>query len=164
MRWRASIRGAVLSLLIVSLVEVSLPAAQSSGSEAAFSSASLNCLALAMYFEAGTERREGMLAVGWVVLNRMSHPAFPSTVCQVVQQGGEAPGCQFSYWCDGKSDTPRNGRVWEMAGRAAEDVLTGRTADPTGGALFFHAASLRRVPWRVRRAKTTQIGRHIYYK
>lgn len=164
MRWRASVRGAVLSLLILSLVDVSLPAAQPSGSEAELNSASLDCLALAMYFEAGIERREGMLAVGWVVLNRVAHPGFPSTVCQVVREGGEVRGCQFSYWCDGKSDTPRNRQVWETAGRAAEDLLAGRTADPTGGAIFFHAISLRRVPWRVHRAKTTQIGRHIYYR
>lgn len=163
MRRRASAWGAVLLLLVLLFPEFPL-ATQSGGGGATYSPDAYRCMAQAMYFEAGIEQREGMLAVGWVVLNRMAHPGFPSGVCQVIRQGGEARGCQFSYWCDGKSDTPYNGRVWRQAGRAARDLLSGLTADPTGGALFFHAVSLRRVPWRVEREQTTQIGRHIYYR
>jgi len=160
----ATIRGTVLCVLIVTLVSIQRPAAQSSSPETPARPDALECLALTLYFEAGTERREQMLAVGWVVLNRRSHPAFPPTVCQVVRQGGEVPGCQFTYWCDGKADTPHNRRVWALAGVAAADLLASRTADPTGHALFFHAVSLRNVPWKVPRTKTTQIGRHIYYR
>ena len=162
MRWRASVVGAALSIGVPILA--SLSAAQPAGSAAVFTPAAHDCLARALYFEAGIERREGMIAVGWVILNRMAHPDFPPTVCEVVKEGGEVPGCQFAFWCDGRSDTPRDPAVWREARRAAEDLLTGRTVDPTRGALFFHAASLPGVPWRVTRSRTRQIGRHIYYR
>ncbi len=51
----------------------------------------VRCMALNLYWEARSEGREGMLAVGWVVLNRMAHPKFPNTVCEVIQQGGKRP-------------------------------------------------------------------------
>ena len=164
MGWHATIRGTVLCVLIVTLASIQRPAAQSSSLGLSAQPDALKCLALTLYFEAGTARREGMLAVGWVVLNRRSHPEFPPTVCQVVRQGGEVPGCQFTYWCDGKADTPHNRRVWALAGVVAADLLARRTADPTGDALFFHAVSLENVPWKVPRKKTSQIGRHIYYR
>ena len=122
------------------------------------------CLALAVYWEAGGEGREGMSAVAWVVLNRRAHRDFPPTVCEVVYQGGTAPGCQFRFWCDGKSDEPRNARLWVLALDVATEALEGGSADPTGGALFFHAAALGAAPWRVPRERTVQIGRHIYYR
>jgi spore germination cell wall hydrolase CwlJ-like protein len=122
------------------------------------------CLALAVYWEAGGEGREGMSAVAWVVLNRRAHRDFPPTVCEVVYQGGTAPGCQFRFWCDGKSDEPRDADVWALALDVAAEALEGGSLDPTGGALFFHAAALGAAPWRVPRERTVQIGRHIYYR
>jgi len=124
----------------------------------------LDCLALTLYWEAGSEGREGMIAVGWVVLNRRAHPEFPSTVCEVVRQGGEQPGCQFSYWCDGRGDAPQDQELWAQAAAVARELLSDRVADPTGGALFFHAASLTAVPWKRPRERTLQIGNHIYYR
>ena len=35
------------------------------------------CLAHTLYWEAKNEGREGMIAVGWVVLNRRNHEEFP---------------------------------------------------------------------------------------
>ena len=124
----------------------------------------LECLALAVYWEAGGEGREGMAAVAWVVLNRRAHGDFPSTVCEVVHQGGIEPGCQFRFWCDGKSDEPRDTDLWALALDVAAEALEGRNADPTGGALFFHAAALGAAPWRVPRERTVRIGRHVYYR
>lgn len=123
-----------------------------------------DCLALAAYWEAGGEGRAGMEAVAWVVLNRRTHDDFPATVCEVVHQGGTDPGCQFRFWCDGESDRPQNADLWALALDVAAGALEGRTADPTGGALFFHAAALGDAPWRVPRERTVQIGRHIYYR
>ena len=123
-----------------------------------------DCLALAVYWEAGGEGREGMAAVAWVVLNRRAHRDFPPTVCEVVHQGGTAPGCQFRFWCDGESDKPQDADIWALALDVATEALEGRNADPTGGALFFHAAALGSAPWRVPRERTVQIGRHIYYR
>ena len=58
---------------------------------------SQHCLALAMYWEARGEGRQGMLAVGSVVLNRVRDQRFPNSVCGVVYEGGEKPPCQFSF-------------------------------------------------------------------
>lgn len=125
---------------------------------------SLDCLALAVYWEAGGEGGKGMEAVASVVLNRRAHADFPSTVCEVVHQGGTAPGCQFRFWCDGKSDRPQDPDLWALARDVAAEALEGRTVDPTGGALFFHSATLSAAPWRIPRERTVQIGQHIYYR
>ena len=122
------------------------------------------CLALAVYWEAGGETRESMAAVASVVLNRRAHPEFPPTVCGVVRQGGTDPGCQFHFWCDGRSDTPRNAAVWALAREVAAEALADLLPDPTGGALFFHAARLGEPPWRIPRERTARIGRHVYYR
>ena len=121
------------------------------------------CLALAMYWEAQSEGHEGMLAVASVVLNRVAHPEFPDTVCAVVKQGGEAPPCQFSWWCDGKSDRPTDPRAWALATRIAHNVLRDPPPDLTSGALFFHNAAIG-TPWARERQRTVQIGQHVFYR
>ena len=120
-----------------------------------------HCVALAMYWEARGEGNRGMLAVGSVVLNRVEDDRFPNSVCGVVYQGGEIPPCQFSWWCDGKSDRPTNGALWSSSLTLADELLTARPRDLTGGALFFHNTSIR-PPWR--REQTTRIGNHVFYR
>jgi N-acetylmuramoyl-L-alanine amidase len=122
-----------------------------------------HCLALTMYWEAKGEGVDGMRAVASVVLNRVAHPAFPNTVCGVVKQGGETPPCQFSWWCDGKSDRPIEAGAWATAMRIAEHALRNRPSDPTRGALFFHNTSIH-TPWMRERQRTAQIGRHVFYR
>ena len=62
----------------------------------------LNCLASAVYYEAGNQDENGERAVAQVVLNRVRHPAFPASVCAVVYQGStRTTGCQFTFTCDG---------------------------------------------------------------
>ena len=121
------------------------------------------CLARTLYWEAKGEGRPGMVAVGWVVLNRQRSEAFPDSPCGVVFQGGETPPCQFSWWCDGKSDRPREAESWALALDVADLLLREPPPDPTDGALFFHHSAIE-VPWKVRRTRTVQIGNHIYYR
>ncbi|MGH8221758.1 MAG: cell wall hydrolase [Woeseiaceae bacterium] len=121
------------------------------------------CMALAMYWEARGEGRRGMEAVGWTIRNRVHSPHFPSTPCEVVYEGGERPGCQFSWYCDGKSDRPRDRDSWQHAMLIAGDLLTRPGADPTGGALFFHASGIR-TPWHRNRPRAAQIGGHVFYR
>ena len=64
-----------LAVLMVLMGPFASPAAANTGGDAA------RCLALAMYWEAKSEGPDGMLAVGQVVLNRVSHPEFPDTIC-----------------------------------------------------------------------------------
>ena len=141
---------------------VSAPARAESPDEAAVEKEQ-RCLALAIYFEARSEGPEGMRAVASVVLNRVESDEFPSTPCEVVHEGGETPPCQFSWWCDGKSDVPRDEEQWKLALSIARSMLEDRGDDPTRGALFFHSAQIP-VPWRVERTRTEQVLGHIYYR
>lgn len=121
------------------------------------------CLALSIYWEARGEQRSGMIAVGWTVLNRVRSEHFPSTPCDVVRQGGELPPCQFSWWCDGKSDRPRDRNAWTKALLISAELLLDPPPDPTGGALFFHSTGIP-VPWQRKRLRTARIGRHVFYR
>lgn len=121
------------------------------------------CLGLAMYWEARGEGYRGMLAVGSVVLNRVGSKGFPDDVCGVVFDGGENPPCQFSWWCDGKSDRPTNKTHWQATLALAEKLLNRGVKDPTHGALFFHSKSVHSA-WHQKRNRTTRIGNHIFYR
>jgi N-acetylmuramoyl-L-alanine amidase len=122
---------------------------------------SRQCLAEAIYWEARGEGEDGMLAVSSVVLNRVEDERFPNTVCEVIREGGEDPPCQFSWWCDGKSDYPTDRAQWGEIIELANTFLATRPKDTTEGALFYHAASIK-TPWR--RELTAQIGNHIFYR
>ncbi len=122
-----------------------------------------NCLALTIYWEARGESRHGMIAVGWTVLNRVQSKHFPSAPCDVVRQGGEQSPCQFSWWCDGRSDRPRDRDSWRTALLVAARLLVNPPPDPTGGALFYHSTDIK-VPWRRKRARTARIGAHVFYR
>lgn len=125
----------------------------------------LDCLALTIYFEARGEPETGKLAVAHVVMNRMNDKRFPDTICRVVQQGGEQVRhrCQFTWWCDGLSDRPRNLRQWERSKSLARTVYWGGRPDPTGGALWYHADYVAPT-WAQAFSRTSQIGRHIFYQ
>ena len=67
----------------------------------------ITCLARTIYWEAGRGGC-GMESVASVVMNRLGHEGFPNTVCAVVRQGREQGSCQFSWWCDGRSDQAKD--------------------------------------------------------
>jgi N-acetylmuramoyl-L-alanine amidase len=120
-----------------------------------------HCLAEAMYWEARGEGENGMLAVSSVVLNRVNDKRFPDPVCAVIREGGESPPCQFSWWCDGKSDHPTDRAQWGEILELSYTFLATRPKDPTDGALFYHATYIKS-PWR--RELTAQIGNHVFYR
>ena len=124
----------------------------------------LRCLALNIYFEARSESDEGRRAVAHVVMNRVSSSGFPSTICQVVQQGGAQVKhrCQFSWWCDGRSDRPAKGRVWNAAQALARSIYWGYSQDPTEGAMWYHADYVM-PSWGAHFKRGPKIGRHIFY-
>ena len=79
------------------------------------------CIATAIYFEARGEPGDGQIAVAQVIHNRVEDPRYPDNACDVVKQGYYLNNnpvldkCQFSFWCDGKSDSPRNINAWHDA-------------------------------------------------
>lgn len=116
------------------------------------------CLAQAIYFESRGEPLDGQVAVAEVVLNRRDSRDFPSTVCGVTHQG-----CQFSYVCDGYSDTMKGGAARDRSEKLASLMLAGRPRSLTDGALYFHTRSVR-PDWSRRFARTTTIGHHMFYR
>jgi N-acetylmuramoyl-L-alanine amidase len=124
----------------------------------------VHCLALNLYFEARSDGEAGMVAVGWVVLNRLAPVKYPNTICEVIRQGGEQPPCHWSWWCDGRSDTPTEPQAWARAQQIARMLLSEPPPDPTQGALWFHHASIDRPDWLQVQQPTARIGGHIFYK
>jgi len=125
----------------------------------------LACLALNVYWEARDTAPEVQRSVAHVTLNRVAHPEFPDSICDVVHQGdGLGHGrCQFSCWCDGKDDEPDDPNAWKQAQDIARSAVGGDGEDPTNGALFFHNSSAQ-PDWAAKRQETARNGDHIYYK
>lgn len=125
---------------------------------------SLDCLALNIYHEARGEPVEAQVAIANVVVNRIAHPRFPNNVCDVIKQGGELPRdkCQFSWWCDGRSDQPVDLRTLSRLRGLAREVLRGKYDDPTNGSLWYHAKGVT-PEWRRDFVQGPTIGDHIFY-
>lgn len=120
--------------------------------------------ALNLYHEARSDGREGMIAVGWVVLNRVADPDYPDSVAAVITDGADGR-CKWGWLCDGRSDRPKEAEMWALA-RDVTALLAGpdRPDDPTSGALWFHQTSRQQPAWmgsQVRRTAT--LGSHQFY-
>ena len=127
-------------------------------------SRAITCLAQAVYYEAAGEGSDGGRAVAQVVLNRLHHPGFPSTVCGVVYQGGDrATGCQFSFVCDGSMQRIPSAWLWARSREIAEEALSGKVYAPVGHATHYHADYV--LPyWADSLDKSAQLGHHIFYR
>lgn len=126
--------------------------------------AAADCLTAAIYYEAGNQDERGQRAVAQVVLNRVRHPAFPSSVCAVVYQGADrATGCQFTFTCDGSLRRRPGSNGWSRARKIALAALDGEIEASVGMATHYHANFV--VPyWAPSLAKIGNIGTHIFYR
>lgn len=103
-------------------------------------SRALHCLTQAIYYEAGMEPDAGQRGVAQVILNRVRHPSYPSTVCGVIYQGSERKtGCQFSYTCDGSLRRKAARFHWDRAKKVAAEALAGTSYSSVGTATHYHA-------------------------
>ena len=124
----------------------------------------LRCLALNIYHEARSEPESGQIAVARVTLNRVESEAFPESICGVVKQGSQKRHrCQFSWWCDGKPDEPKEQKAWKRSLEISRRVLTDEVPDPTDGALYYHTDYVS-PKWSRHLERTTRIGRHLFYR
>ena len=124
----------------------------------------LNCLASAVYYEAGNQDIDGERAVAQVILNRVRHPAFPGSICGVVYQGSTRPtGCQFTFTCDGSLGRQPDADGWRRATQVAQQALAGAVYAPVGWATHYHADYV--VPyWAATMAKNAVVGAHLFYR
>ena len=135
------------------------------------------CLALNTYHEAKNQSLVGQIATAQVVMNRVADDRYPNTVCEVVKQGPHRPSwenpekeypirhrCQFSWYCDGKPDVPKNEKAWRKAQDVAFLVLYNKiNLDVTEGATHYHATYVRPA-WARTKTRTTRIEKHIFYR
>ena len=139
---------------------------------------SAECLAKNIYYEARNQGTAGWMAVTAVVLNRVNDSRFPNTICEVVEQGPTRPSwknasikipvknrCQFSWYCDGKSDNPKNKVAYRKMLAISDSILSNELPfyDITDGATFYHSDYV--VPaWAKTKTRTVEIEDHIFYK
>jgi len=123
----------------------------------------ITCLSRTIYWEAKDEGAAGMEAIANVIMNRIGHKGFPNTICEVVKQGHEQGACQFSWWCDGRSDVAEEDKPYAIAKEIARKALNRQLPDRTGGAMYFHQRKVK-PGWSVEYIKTVAIGGHIFYK
>jgi len=132
------------------------------------------CLAQNIYFEAANQPLAGRMAVAQVVMNRVADKRFPDSVCGVVYQarmftnwkGRVVPRrhqCQFSWFCDGKSDTILGSKTWTNAINLAGHVILDNPTDITEGSLYYHADWVHPY-WADQLQRVLQIKNHIFYK
>ena len=123
------------------------------------------CLSEVLYFEARGEGDKGQKAVAEVVFHRMNSGNYGHSICAVVYEGKDHPGCQFSFVCNGDMRRPRQAAAWKQSEKLAAEILTGQVPlkNATGGATNFHAVSVE-PEWADTLERTTQIGNHIFYR
>lgn len=130
--------------------------------------ADVHLLAATTWAEARSQGEDGMRAVAHVVVNRIG-PRFGEDIETVVLRPK-----QFSAWNHGDPNRPlalnpelyaqsgANMATWESALAIAREVLAGQSADPTGGALFYHTRAVR-PSWARFGVGRLTIGQHVFY-
>jgi spore germination cell wall hydrolase CwlJ-like protein len=121
------------------------------------------CLSRTIYWEAKGGTDSDMEAVANVVLNRLGHDGYPDTICGVVKQGSEKKACQFSWWCDGRSDQVQEDDRYAASKEIARKALNQQLTDRTKGAMYFHDRNVKPV-WATEYIKTAETGKFLFYK
>jgi spore germination cell wall hydrolase CwlJ-like protein len=120
----------------------------------------IECMAKAIYFEAGNEPVAGRIAVGKVIMNRINSGYYPHDVCGVVyQRNYKQAGCQFTWACR-RNNVAIKTELYEEAVVIAESILLGFHEDYSRGATAFNNR-----PFRDKGLKqTVKIGHHYFYQ
>lgn len=141
------------------------PTVDAQESTPTYSAAERELFALNLYHEARSEGRDGMIAVAWVVLNRIPSNAFPDSITAIINEP-TGRSCQWGWTCDGRSDTPTEAEKWQLAQEVADLMLSdARPADPTGGAIAFHETFRNTPGWLSQGAtRSATLGNHHFYR
>lgn len=151
------------------------------------------CMRANIYYEARNQKTDAaFIAVGYIVMNRVGKHDYPETLCGVIKEKRFSSKkkrwvCQFSWFCDGKSDVPqftikqrlktKSGKfitrivpnqkeidAWNKAGELAIAVMRKQVDNPIGDATMYHATYVR-PNWDFN--KLTQVAKiesHIFYQ
>lgn len=129
----------------------------------------VNALALNMYHEARGEGPDSMQLVGEVTLNRVESEHFPNDICGVVYQARrDSRGnplryqCQFSWYCDGRSDRARNEKLWQVSVEIATGLIDD-SIDRLGTYATHYHADWVNPSWANKYEVVGYYGNHIFY-
>jgi len=129
------------------------------------------CMALNIYYEARGSSMADQIAVSDVVLNRVRDSRYPDTVCDVVKQGYQDKNgnmirnrCQFSWYCDGKADVPKDQDAWIAAQTLSWRIMKFQEfRGLTEGATHYHAHYVN-PRWARDMTLIGSIGVHKFYR
>ena len=150
---------------------LAVPVVNASQEELIFNDEEHICLSMNIYYEARGSNLADKAGVADVVINRMHDTRYPNTICEVVKQGQKhANGqmkrnkCQFSWYCDGKSDNPQDDDLWNESQLIAYQMLEfGRYRGITEGSTHYHATYVN-PSWARTLQQVGRLGAHIYYR
>lgn len=126
------------------------------------------CVALVIFFEAGIEPPEGMIATGWSVVNAsaMLH-AKPVSVCREVRYSGRYVALRGKFSAGYAIAIPVGAR-WRKIKHIAYGIIHGKIADPTGGANHWECTTkpVCKVPpwWAVGMEYRGRFGTQDFFK
>jgi N-acetylmuramoyl-L-alanine amidase len=134
----------------------------------------IDCLAKNIYFEARSDSLAGQVAVADVTLNRVHSADYPNTICGVVKQGRQDSNgnmirhqCQFSWYCDGKSDRipniSTNDAWWAALDLASNMYFNNTYRGITEGCTHYHATYVSPA-WARKLQLVGRIGSHVFYR
>ncbi len=126
-------------------------ASAQAASPAATQSSDIELLARLVYGEARGEPYIGQVAVAAVVLNRVRHASFPSTIAGVIYQPGA-----FTAVSDGQFYLTPDANAY----RAARDAMNGW--DPTYGCIYYYNPRTAQSAWIFSREVRLSIGAHAF--
>ncbi len=120
-------------------------------------SATLDCMAKNIYFEARDQSLEGQIAVAQVVMNRVLSDKYPDSPCKVIYQKN-----QFSWYWDGKSDRPREKEEFNLAKVIAWAVIQKVVPNIVPESLHYHSIDI--LPyWAKGKIPEIIIEDHVFY-
>jgi len=128
-------------------------------------------LARTLWGESRGEGLAGMVAVAWTIRNRVDDGKDKSWwgegyagVCQKPYQfscwNRNDPNYQF---LSGARQIPF--RELAQCRIAADQVIDGKVADPTGGATHYYATTMPKAPdWAAKAKRTLKLGNHVFFR
>ncbi len=123
----------------------------STGQSRTVTAQEMELLARTVFSEARGESFQGQVAVAAVVLNRVQHPDFPSTISGVI----------YEPWA---ITAVNDGQFWltpnATAYAAVRKALAG--SDPSGGAIFYYNPVTATNQWIRSRPVVVRIGNHVF--
>lgn len=127
----------------------------------------LDCLANAVYYEAGIESFKGKLYVAEVIINRVNDTStlFRDDICAVVKQPSrnkaKPKACQFSFTCDGVRKKPPSSHNYMYSRIAALTVMANGVMNTQ--TKHYARCNIKR-KWMKNLTLEIRVGKHCFYR